>query len=160
MNIAFDLTTQAKRWSFSRETLFRCREHCLSLGPDAKPRNFASGFHYRFGTADHSSLSSKISSSDLLALNEPSDEPALSISLAEKESFLRFHSNQIAKLVGPSAVCSETRKSPKVVATAISLFRRYYLSNDVLGTKYSPHQMKAAAVFLASKVEDEPLKVG
>ena len=161
----FERSTQARSWLFTNESLSQCREHRAKLDASSnqvelpttskKVRKFASGFDRRFQKAtvnqDDPSLLTKRQSEE-----EPASLPS-ALSLEEQEVVLRFHANQICKLVGPAALFPELRRSPKVVSTAIMLFRRFYLSNNVLD--FDCRHAATAAALLGCKVEEERVQV-
>lgn len=160
----FEKSTQARSWLFTKESLSQCREHRAKLDapsnkvelPTAKKvRKVASGFDRRFQKAtinqdDKSLLKTRCYEED------PASLPS-TLSLEEQEVVLRFHANQICKLVGPAALFPELRRSPKVVSTAIMLFRRFYLSNNVLD--FDCRHAATAAALLGCKVEEERVQV-
>jgi cyclin H len=60
-------------------------------------------------------------------------------------------------LIGPQAILPSLVRSPTVLATAITFFRRFFLSNSILD--FTPRRMAVAAAFLAAKVEDQKVEV-
>jgi len=133
-------------------------------------RNFASGYHSRFRDEDYGDLhnvsgplSASVPYPDLSVAN-PSHEtnraisnevdqpinqtPALSVQ--DEECIVRFHAHLISFLVGPNALFAEMKRDSVFVATAILLFRRFYLSNSVID--FDPRKIAAASVFLAGKI--------
>jgi hypothetical protein len=137
-------------------------------------RNFASGYHRRFRDGDYGDselglhyvsgpLSASVPYPDLSVAN-PSHEtnraisnevdqpinqtPALSVQ--DEECIVRFHAHLISFLVGPNALFAEMKRDSVFVATAILLFRRFYLSNSVID--FDPRKIAVASVFLAGKI--------
>jgi len=183
----FEHSTQARSWIFTSQSLAECREQKLQLENESsslvesscssvsssspKARNFASGFHRRFQkvrnelpklvlkkkkTRDQDELTGggKRCGGHLEAVEHTHPKQ---LSFEEQEIIIRFHSNQICKLVGPSALCPQLRRSDKVVSTAIMFFRRFYLSNNIM--EFNCRRMATAAAFLACKVEEERINV-
>jgi hypothetical protein len=153
----FDKSTQARSWLFSPETLMECREKALSKprgleGNARRVRKHASGFHNR----RHSELSCEPASPQAQGMRGIQDRWFSSLppsaSLHEQESLVRFHSHHLRKLIGPTAIYRGLVRSSSVLATAIVLLRRFYLSNSV--SDFCPRRMAAASAFLASKLED------
>lgn len=167
----FNRSTQARSWLFDTETLALCRKHRLSMEvsgvnnvslPESmkskRPRKFASGFNGQIKNRTSNLLHSLErllgdDTSHRKRLAADNDLAVPKLSLAEQETILRFHANQICKLVGPTALYPELRRSSKVLSTAIMLFRRFYLSNNVLD--FDCRHVATAAALLASKVEPE-----
>ena len=121
-----------------------------SLKP--RVRKFASGFDRRFRSNHETGTKSEKRHHE-----EEQESLPPTLSLEEQEVVLRFHANQICKLVGPAALFPELRRSPKVVSTAIMLFRRFYLSNSVLD--FDCRHAATAAALLSCKVEEERVQV-
>ena len=161
----FGRSTQSRSWLFDTITLALCREHCdavtawrsgenyvwTSVGltnsatlASRKANKFASGFDRRYRTGDFEPTA-------LLNHDETFNGGYMpKLSPEENNSILRFHANQICKLVGPSALFPQLRRSSNVVATAIMLFRRFYLSNSVLD--FDCRHLATAAVMSGSGV--------
>jgi hypothetical protein len=151
----FDSSSQARSWLFDETTLAQCRQKALAEKPKATARNsvervrrFASGFHRRHAGTDEN-------------LDPPrhSRQVKLSVlSAEEQELLISFHAQQISQLVGPTAVLFPGLvRSHTVLATAIMLFRRFYLSNTVLD--FEPRRLSVAAAYLAAKVEEQRVEV-
>lgn len=104
-------------------------------------RKFASGFH-----GIHVSKPT-----------QTDDASPAYLSVDEQEQVLRFHCHQIQALVGPTAIRSELRTSALVLSTAITLLRRFYLSNSVVDIH--PRSIAVACAFLAAKLEEEKIEV-
>jgi cyclin H len=151
----FERSTQARRWTFDSESLEACRRQAVErsavgtgglnpthLGPPS-PRKFASGFHSRY--------------KDSLASELVTDAPMYSLSTTEQELLVRFHAHQIQSLVGPEALLPGLQTNESVTLTAITLFRRFYLSNSV--AEIHPRKIAVASAFLASKVEEDRVEV-
>lgn len=154
----YETSSQARSWLFDRETLNLCHDMRTSgvSGNEngAGVRNFASGLHRRIREQRIWDTSIRAS------LKRPCDNetPKDALSETEKAAILRFHGNQIQALVGPRAIYPDLKTSPKVLATAIMLYRRFYLSNDVLDSDC--RHIATASALLASKVEpDEQIDV-
>ena len=148
----FDRSTQAKSWIFDKKSLEACRERAAVVDDSTgysttkrrvrAVRSFASGFHR--------SQSEKSASPTI-------QRKRYSLSSEDQEALVRFHAHQIQTLIGPSALLVELRTSVRALSTAISFFRRFYLSNSVLN--FSPRKMAAACAFFAAKVEEEKIEV-
>lgn len=80
--------------------------------------------------------------------------PQSSLSASDQDILVHFHAHQIQRLVGPSALLPELQRSASVLSTAITLFRRFYLSNSVID--FHPRNVAAASALLAVKVDCEP----
>lgn len=81
----------------------------------------------------------------------PSGHPY--ITTQEEKTLVSFYVSKIPNLIGPNATLSRLRgRDSKVVATAATFVRRFYLSNSVM--LYDPKTIMVAAIFLACKVED------
>jgi len=105
-------------------------------------RKFASGFHQRFEASSESFISIPYSES---------------ISTGDQELLVQFHAHQIQTLVGPTAIMRDLRTSETVLSTAVTFFRRFYLSNSIL--QVHPRAVAVACAFLAAKVEEERVQV-
>jgi hypothetical protein len=81
----------------------------------------------------------------------------LSLSVEEQETLVPFHAPQISQLVGPAAIFSGLVRNSTVLATAIMIFRRFYLSNSVLD--FSPRRLAVAVAYLGSKLEDQRVEL-
>jgi hypothetical protein len=81
-----------------------------------------------------------------------------SLLVSEQEALVRFHAQQISSLVGPDAMLPELRSNRTALSTAITLFRRFFLSNSV--TEFCPRQLSVAAAFLGAKLEESKIEVG
>lgn len=151
----FERSTQARSWTFDEESLEACRRQAAERSASAmvgvtswqlglpRPRKFASGFHGRY--------------KELLASEPHSDTPTYNLSSTEQELLVRFHAHQIQSLVGPEAILPGLQTNESVTLTAISLFRRFYLSNSV--SEIHPRHIAVASAFLASKVEEDRVEV-
>jgi cyclin H len=80
----------------------------------------------------------------------PTDKPYLMPS--EEAVLVSFYVSKLPALIGPVAEVRRLRRESKVLATAASLYRRFFLSNSVM--LFDPKVVMVAAAFLASKVED------
>lgn len=111
-------------------------------------RKFASGFHH----SNHVSPQTPLSSCG---------ESESDISVVDQELLVQFHAHQIQALVGPAAILRELRTSETVLSTAITFFRRFYLSNSVCNSpeQAHPRNIAVACAYLASKVEEEKIQV-
>lgn len=142
----FERSTQAKSWLFNEESLATCRAKAVIFRPDSnqrtkKARKFASGFH----------------KSDIAAGSRETGISSFSLNVQEQECMIHFHAHHIQTLVGPAAVLDDLRTSVTVLSTAITYFRRFYLSNSVL--EFNPRKMAVACAFFAAKVEEEKVEV-
>jgi hypothetical protein len=153
----FERSTQARSWLFDRKTLSLCRQQRTGGASSSdkvvtRVRNFASGFDRRIKSVN-SSTSSKAS------LKRQNIAPTSSkLSEMEEEVLIRFHANQIQALVGPRAIYRELRRNSNVLASAVLLFKRFYLSNSILD--FDCRHVAVASALLASKVEpDETIQV-
>lgn len=161
----FERSTQARSWLFDIETLAHCRNHCAAFGSNGvssglnlkhlkRVRKFASGFDGRF---EEGETETTLKLPSLSGQSPPLKGTCGELTVEEQTTMIRFQANQISKLVGPSAIFPELRRSSKVVSTAVMLFRRFYLSNNVLD--FDCRHVATAAAYLASKVEEERVKV-
>jgi Cyclin, N-terminal domain len=146
----FACSTQAKSWIFSADALMACRQRALATEASkstislvGRVRKFASGFHRRY----------QQELPCIEALVPCSDE----ISLRDQETLVQFHAHQIQFIIGPNAMLNDLRTSETVLATAITFFRRFYLSNSVV--EVHPRRIAAACAFFAAKVEEEKVEV-
>lgn len=147
----FKKSTQARDWIFDRESLAACRRRAVSHDSSSQPldastrpaKKFASGFHARYH-ASH--------------VVETSVCPSSALTVDEQEMLVRFHAHQIETLVGPTAILPQLRTSESVAATAITFFRRFYLSNSI--SLVHPRKLAVACAFFAAKVEEERVEVG
>ena len=80
--------------------------------------------------------------------------PSTALSASDQDILVHFHAHQIQRLVGPSALLPELQRSSSVLSTAITLFRRFYLSNSAID--FHPRNVAAASALLAVKVDCEP----
>ena len=147
--LQFEGSTQSRSWVFNTETLRECRRRAACTGdiPKGKlARKFASGFHLK-----------SASSSQTPPATVCSQAPRTSLSSRDQESLARFHAYQLQTLVGPTAILTDLRRSDVALATATTLFRRFYLSNSV--AEFSPRKMAAACSFFACKLEEERVEV-
>lgn len=148
----FERSSQARSWLFDSSTLLQCREKALTDKPKGssslRVRRFASGFHRRHaGTAenvDPPHTNRQVSSSSALMVEE-------------QEMLVRFHAMQITQLIGPMAILNGLVRNSAILATAVMLFRRFYMSNSVLD--YEPRRIAVAAAYLASKVGEQRVEV-
>jgi len=151
----FDSSSQARSWLFDSSTLMQCRQKALNEKPKAtarsshRVRHFASGFHRRHEDTEENLDPPHVSSLD------PSSSSTLSVQ--EQEMLVRFHAQQITQLVGPSAIFKGLVRNSTVLATAIMIFRRFYMSNSVLD--FPPRRLAVAAVYLGSKIEEQRVEV-
>jgi hypothetical protein len=146
----FERSSQAKSWMFNEESLSACRLKALQsneMTTSTKPRKFASGFHqrYNWGEETHAASLKKTRSA------------AQYISLEYQETLVRFHSHQLQALVGSRAVFLSLRTSDRVLSTGIMLFRRFYLSNNIIDTDL--RKISVACAFFAAKLEEERVDV-
>ena len=142
----FEGSTQARHWIFDMQTIQRCRRQAVASTSDvdtAKAQKFASDYHNK----------STASAEACATINDQSSD----FSVADQEAVIRFHVQQLETLCGPSACMEGLRTSERVLFTAITLVRRFYLSNSVL--LFRPRHICLAAVFLAGKVEEEKIEV-
>ena len=142
----FEGSTQARHWIFDMQTLRKCRRQAVASTSDAdtpQARKFASDYHNR--TTDSAEPCETIK-----------EQPA-GFSLEDQEAVIRFHVQQLEALCGPTACIEGLRTSERVLFSAITLVRRFYLSNSVL--LFRPRHICLAAVFLAGKVEEEKIEV-
>jgi hypothetical protein len=145
----FDRSTQSRSWIFDEQSLATCRERAIVVDESdsgtirrvGEVRSFASGFH-----RSQVEPVPPMRTTDPFRF-EPEDQDAL----------VRFHAHQIQTLVGPTALLIELRTSMTVLSTAVTFFRRFYLSNSVLAV--SPRKMAAACAFFAAKVEEQKIEV-
>ena len=148
----FDKSTQAKSWIFDETSLRACRERAVVVDNATDysttkrrvggARSFASGFHR----------------SQQLETDLPTCQTdRFALASEDQEALVRFHAHQIQTLIGPTALLVELRTSVRALSTAISFFRRFYLSNSVIN--FSPRKMAAASAFFAAKVEEEKIEV-
>ena len=154
--MSFDRSTQSKSWIFSEGDLSLCRTKATSERLDfrkqneaARVRKFASGFRFHANTSRQRHQSA-LQKDNILP-------PSLSLSPLDQDVLVRFHAHQISMLIGPDAILPCLVRSDDVYATAIMIFRRFYLSNSVLD--FSPRRMATAACFLASKLEENRIEV-
>ena len=147
----FDRSTQATSWIFDTSSLAACKEKAASTedvqdahrkGTRPKARKFASGFHQSF---------------DGNSSTPTNTLPPNMISTEDQEALVQFHAHQIQTLIGPSAILVELRTNVTALATAVTFFRRFYLSNSVLS--FNPRKVAAACAFFAAKVEDQKIEV-
>jgi len=146
----FERSTQAKSWLFSTATLAACRERASIVDNNLNWRNriknvrkFASGYH-RTVLSDGQNRVLPCPSSFLL---DPKDQ----------ECLVQFHAHQIQTLIGPTALLPDLRTSVTALSTAVTFFRRFYLSNSVL--TINPRKMAVACAFFAAKAEEEKIEV-
>lgn len=145
----FNMSTQAKSWTFDEESLSACKQRAVatevesSTGIAGRVRKFASGFHRQY-QQNHSEVEKKSACTT-------------EISCRDQEILVQFHAHQIQFLVGPTAILTDLRTSETVLSTAITFFRRFYLSNSIV--EVSPRKISAACAFFAAKVEDEKVEV-
>lgn len=148
----FDTSSQARSWLFDSSTLVQCRQKALTEQPKgsnggARVRSFASGFHSR-----HAGTEENL---DPPHANRNMISSALSVE--EQEMLVRYHAQQIGQLIGPVAVVRGLVRNSTVQATAIMLFRRFYISNSVL--HFEPRRLAVASAYLASKIEEQRVEV-
>ena len=154
----FDYSSQARSWLFDLSTLRQCRQKAVTEAPKtttgrgsvARVRQFASGFHRRHIAMEENLDPPNVSSLDISTQRN-------SLSVKEQELMVRFHAHQISQLVGPTAVLAGLVRSSTILATAIMIFRRFYMSNSLLD--FPPQKMAVAAAFLATKVEENRIEV-
>jgi cyclin H len=150
----FVCSTQAKSWMFSVESLEACRQRAVVMDRDlawqsaptflGRVLKFASGFHRHYQQKS-------------LGISEPASYYHSAISVHDQEILVQFHAHQIQFLVGPSAILHDLRTSGTVVATAITFFRRFFLSNSVV--EVNPRRIAVACAFFAAKAEEEKVEV-
>lgn len=162
----FERSTQARSWLFNEQSLYQCREKVVSerafvrkADGSSKVRKFASGFGKRQATGLTTNSTTGRSQPPSYRSCDPVELiwDQSSLTSNEQTILVRFHAHQMSMLIGPTAILPSLVRSPTVLATAIMLFRRFYLSNSVLDFK--PRRMAVAAAFLASKVEDQKVEV-
>ena len=154
----FDNSSQARSWLFDSSTLRQCRQKAVEEARKtttardsvSRVRQFASGFHRRHVAMEENLDPPNVSSLDISTQRN-------TLSVKEQELMVRFHAHQISQLVGPTAVLPGLVRSSTILATAIMLFRRFYMSNSVLD--FPPRKIAVAAAFLASKVEEHRVEV-
>lgn len=151
----YNRSSQARLWMFDEISLASCKQRAVlgeeNNGYSSIPvltkkstdgiRKFASGFHHRLLTFPGIS---NASSTSIFSTND-------------QNLLVQFHAHQIQTMVGPSAIFNALRTSETVLSTAITFFRRFYLSNSMLET--NPRTIAAACAFLAAKVEEERVDV-
>lgn len=160
----YQSSTQRKHWLFDEYTLSECRERALrqpqpqqllqgasSTGEYTlvQVQKFASGFHQR-QRVQHKQIEAYLG-------KDVEAKSMLRISVDEQETLLRFHCHQLQHLIGPAAIVESVRTSERVLSTAISLLRRFYLSNCVVDI--GPRQIAVASAFFAAKLEEERVEV-
>jgi hypothetical protein len=148
----FENSSQARSWLFDNGTLMQCRQKALTERPKGsssldRVRRFASGYHRRH--ADTAENFDPPHTNRQVSLE--------SLTAEEQEMLVRFHAKQITQLIGPTAVLNGLVRNSAILATAIMLFRRFYLSNSVLDCE--PRRIAVAAAYLASKVEEQRVEV-
>ncbi len=161
----FEHSTHARSWLFDEDSLHHCREKVIRErmpehavdGGLSKVRKFASGFRQRYVAVpiSHSDLSKSTSNDPFGRCVPTPTQPNLTSK--EQAILVRFHAHQITMLIGPTAILPSLVRDGTVLATAITFFRRFYLSNSILDFK--PRRMAVAAAFLAAKVEDQRVEV-
>ena len=146
----FERSTQARSWLFDKSSLAACRGKS----------SWGRGIRVQMLTQSESRLKSE---SLRQGFTEPMSTylttrpPTSDITPSEQEVLVQFHAHQIQNLVGPTALLLDLRTSETVLSTAITFFRRFYLSNSII--EISPRKIAAACAFFASKVEEERIEV-
>jgi cyclin H len=163
--MVFEDSSQAKYFLFEdREALMSCKHRAsvvrsLETGCDIDrpkqptkliPQSFACGYHHR--PWDGGSMDESFTTQHFDAMKNLS--PPRRISTSDQEILIHFHAHQMHRLVGPSAIYPELRRSTSTLSTAVMLFRRFYLSNSVID--FPPRPIAAASGLLAVKVDCEP----
>lgn len=82
--------------------------------------------------------------------NSPQGDPYLNAQ--EEACLIDFYLQKLPALIGPRAHVRRLTRDSKVLATAATLYRRFFTCNSVL--LYDPKTILVAAAFLGSKVED------
>uniref|UniRef100_A0A7S1VMQ6 Cyclin-like domain-containing protein n=1 Tax=Grammatophora oceanica TaxID=210454 RepID=A0A7S1VMQ6_9STRA len=159
----FEVSTQAASWLFTEESLSLCRKQAVKERNGKRARKFASGFDQRSTSTGSTTVKPSFPESDEDNLLPPFDifEPRSNrtgLTADEQDVMIRFHSHQMSMVIGPNAVLPELMRSASVLATAVMLFRRFYLSNCVLD--FQPRRVAIAACLLASKIEEEKVPIG
>ncbi|GKY98699.1 hypothetical protein MPSEU_000826200 [Mayamaea pseudoterrestris] len=140
----YERSTHARNWMFNVDTLLSCRQQAISIdGAHCKARKFASGYHHR-NQSNHEACS-------------PISSSINGFSMEDQELVLYIHIHQLESLCGPKALFDGLRTSERVLCTAITFVKRFYLSNSVLD--FDPRQICMAAAFLAAKVEEEKIEL-
>jgi cyclin H len=134
----FDMSSQARYWMFDEESLQQCREAACQGAP--KVRKFACGYANR----------NKGKKNDTTGNNTAATTHTF-LSPQEQEQLVSFHAKEIQSLVGPDAIFPALRISSSTLSTAISLLRRFFLSNSA--ADYHPRNIACAAAMLAAKSE-------
>jgi hypothetical protein len=148
----FDTSTQAKSWIFDEKSLSVCRQRAVAIETElSSPTTIISGRVWKFASGFHSRYQQKYP--DVEYPIARSSE----ISCCDQEILVQFHAHQIQFLVGPTAILADLRTSETVLSTAITFFRRFYLSNSIV--EVSPRKIAAACAFFAAKVEEEKVEV-
>ncbi|KAJ8611433.1 hypothetical protein CTAYLR_009016 [Chrysophaeum taylorii] len=86
-------------------------------------------------------------------LNAPPSSAEKIVSLSEESALKRWYELQIGRVCGRKATDPRLKRSEKVAASAIALFKRFFLSHSLL--ECDPLTVSLCAVFCASKLEDE-----
>lgn len=145
---------------FDEQSIAECRAVAVAATGDlttpARPRKFASGFHQRRLTSDDNATLPITGRCSPIVHTRMHPLPSLTVS--EQEVLIRFHAHQITSLVGPEALLPELRCGRTALSTAITLFRRFFLSNSV--ADFSPRHISVAAAFLGAKLEESKIEVG
>jgi Cyclin, N-terminal domain len=173
----FAQSTQARHWMFSEASLAACRQRSLQCSSGVATQCFASGFHQRYGSCEDDVIlqpaavvvpcdsegdDKRVTSSPTPILWQRPPENDLSIPdydiSHQNHQWIEFYVNHLlSRIVGPHSWWCSLRSSSATFRTAITLLSRFYLSNSM--SHFHPQLMTVCAAFLASKVEDEPIKV-
>ena len=163
--MGFENSSQSKYFLFEdQQALIACKQDAAvirSLSIDSKlrrgkllrtvkPQSFACGYQQKW---DGGSLRQSSSPQHIEMINSLFGSPPR-MSTADQEMIIHFHAQQIHRLVGPSAIYPELRRTTSTLSTAVMLFRRFYLSNSVID--FPTNAIAAASALLAAKVECEP----
>ena len=164
-NMGFENSSQSRYFLFEdQQALIACKhdaavvrslsiERNLSGGKrlrKVKPRSFACGYQQKWRDA---SICQSSSPQHFQTIGSLFGSPARMTS-TDQEMIIHFHAHHIHRLVGPSAIYPELRRTTSTLSTAVMLFRRFYLSNSVID--FPAHAIGAASALLAVKVDCEP----
>ena len=138
----FQNSSQAKFWLFDEQSLALCQEQAVRTGCE-RVGKFASGFHWRSRDSD--------------AEVTLSDFNGTCSDVSNQKIIVQLHANEIRTLIGPTAILEQLKTSLKTLWTAVSFFRRFYLSNSII--EIDPRTIAVACCFLAAKVEEEKIQV-
>uniref|UniRef100_A0A7S1XZY2 Cyclin-like domain-containing protein n=1 Tax=Grammatophora oceanica TaxID=210454 RepID=A0A7S1XZY2_9STRA len=146
-------SSQAGKWLFqSEEQLKNCREKASkkaiaflqSLATSSTPTK-PPVLRFAFGYSEGKTES-------MTTDNGESGSSSMYLTANEELHLVDFYAGKLPSLIGPKAQVPRLTRDSKVAATAVLLYRRFYLSNSVM--VFDPKEIMTAAAFLASKVED------